>query len=282
MAHTRLLIDGHVHVYPVFTHNRLFSSAMENLSRANQDDNQVLICLLSERSDCHFFQDLYTGSVKPDGFTSEKTGEEISLRLSLSNDPSRMLYMIAGRQIISAEGLEICALASLYAAPDYRLPARTLISAILDAGGMASINWAPGKWFFSRGHTVSRLIEDMHKKTVVIGDTTMRPQGWPEPALMKKAHERGFHIIAGSDPLPFAGEEEMAGQYGFSLQSEFDAQRPGASLIEAMQNAQLPVARFGSRSSMCHFIRRQWRIMSEKKRRSNMSNKAATSPELTK
>jgi hypothetical protein len=48
---------------------------------------------------------------------------------------------------------------------------------------------------------------------VALADTTLRPLGWPEPALFQRARREGFRILAGSDPLPFAGEESRIGRY---------------------------------------------------------------------
>ena len=106
------------------------------------------------------------------------------------------------------EGLEILSLSSTLNLGDRENTIDDVIKSVIDSGGIPALNWAPGKWFFSRGKIVKRIIEKYPPKDLVIGDTTLRTSLWPMPKLMAAAQERGFKVIAGSDPLPFDGEEK--------------------------------------------------------------------------
>jgi hypothetical protein len=39
---------------------------------------------------------------------------------------------------------------------------------------------------------------------------------------MRKAKQKGFKVIAGSDPLPIPGEEQLAGSYAIVADVDFD------------------------------------------------------------
>jgi hypothetical protein len=137
--------------------------------------------------------------------------------------------LVAGRQIVTRERLEILGLAMRATIPD-GLPARDVIQRVIEAGGIPVLAWSPGKWLFARGWLVRDLIESDQGRVLRLGDTTLRPMLWPEPRLMQLARERDMTVIPGSDPLPFAGEERYAGTYGFIYQGVFDAEQPATSI----------------------------------------------------
>ena len=78
---------------------------------------------------------------------------------------------------------------------------------------------------------------------------------------MAKAKNRGFKIIAGSDPLPFKNEEKQIGLYGFSIIGEFDDAQPAESLRRLLKNHQTQVQLIGKRNNVLTFGRRQFKIM---------------------
>jgi hypothetical protein len=135
--------------------------------------------------------------------------------------------LVAGRQIVTRERLEILALAMRAAIPD-GLPAGDVIRRIIAAGGIPVLAWSPGKWLFGRGQPARDLVAS--DRRLSLGDTPLRPALWPEPRLMQLARARGAAVLPGSDPLPFAGEERYAGTYGFIYRGAFDADRPAAFL----------------------------------------------------
>ena len=106
---------------------------------------------------------------------------------------------------------------------------------MLEAGGVPVVGWAPGKWFFGRGKIVASLIESCDPGQLAVGDTILRATCWAEPLLMRAARRRGCTVLAGSDPLPFAGEEVRAGTYATVLEGAFDKQKPRSSLRELLQ-----------------------------------------------
>lgn len=261
-----LIIDGHVHVYPQFDLKRLFQSSRNNFinsqrTSANRDE-AIKIWLLTERSDCSFFSRAAETAVE--GFLIEKgpDAETLIVKDTVTHEP--LLYIFAGRQLVTSERLEICALATLFSVPDGALSAEEATRAVNESGGIAALNWAPGKWFSERGRIVKQLFRDFTPQQLMISDTTMRPTFWRTPRLMNAAAKEGFRIIRGSDPLPFAGEEDLIASYAFLVQGGFDDSRPAASIRIILADASdfIPC---GRRSGMLQFANRQYRIMRRSK-----------------
>ncbi len=80
------------------------------------------------------------------------------------------------------------------------------------------IAWGKGKWLFKRAAIIKSLIKAEAKKEPrpFIGDSALRPLFWIEP-LYKMARRYGLSFTYGSDPLPGAGNETKAGNYGMLI-----------------------------------------------------------------
>ena len=262
---THLLFDGHVHIYPQFNLNVALERGLFHFVKLQDKcrlSESVRFWMLTERSDCNFFNDLMNTHVK--GHYFEKTSDDVVIAVNDSAAKKTQLYILAGRQIVSSENLEICALASAYSVEDKLLSAAELVTSINIEGGLAAINWAPGKWFGERGRIVQKLFERFSPDELFISDTTMRPTFWPTPKLMKKAQGKGFRVICGSDPLPFLGEEKMIATYAGLVEGDFNPDAPAQSLIVSLKSA-LKINACGRRSGFFSFAKRQTKIMLDKK-----------------
>jgi len=266
-----LLIDGHVHIYPYYNVSRAIKNGINNLQLAfkksaglsyrERDNGYILIWLLTERSDCNFFKQVIDAPHKfgNDNIKFLPGDENEAILVEIEGKP--MLYILAGRQIVTKEGLEILSLASTYYQKDKEKSIGEVINSIVNSGGIAALNWAPGKWFFSRGKVIKRVIEEYAPENLVICDTSLRNTLWPMPKLMIAAQKRGFKIIAGSDPLPFNSEEKYIGSYGFYLTGDFDINYPAKSLQLLLKQAQVNISFFGKRNNVFTFCKRQYKIM---------------------
>lgn len=257
------IIDGHVHIYPQFDIKSALLYSKRNFAKILPPSTLAAaeFWLLTERSDCHFFDECVKAKVA--GFHFEPTDEDtiIAVRDAASN---KVLHIAAGRQLISSERLEICALLTRYNAEDKVLSAAELVRAVNDSGGVAAVNWAPGKWFGERGRVVQKLFESFSPDQLFISDTTMRPRLWATPKLMAAAKRQGFRVICGSDPLPFAGEEKVIATYAGLVDGEFDQKAPATSLKQAFKSAD-GIKPLGRRSGLVTFIKRQTKIMLDKR-----------------
>jgi hypothetical protein len=274
MNKTTLAIDGHVHIYPKFDLIRAVTGGRErliSLCKSIKTKDVQPVWFLAERSDCFFFEQLMNNELDSE-FTAkyriEETRESSAVSIVERDKQNKYnsLLIVAGQQVIAQEGLEISMIGTVERVADRKWRAEELLDKADQSAGFAVLNWAPGKWFFGRGNIVKSLLSSKRTSDMIIGDTTMRTKLWPTPNLMAQAASRGFRIIAGSDPLPFTGEEDMIGSYGFCLQAEM--RMPVQSIKKALFSAQTILTQ-GSRSGLLQFIVRQRSIMIEKQQRKN-------------
>ena len=82
------------------------------------------------------------------------------------------------------------------------------------------------------------LLQTFSPTQLVLVDSSLRPFGWPAPAAFRSARRAGRAVLAGSDPLPFGGEEIRAGSYHctFTMPALADAARLVAELKTALAN----------------------------------------------
>jgi hypothetical protein len=269
MGKATLAIDGHVHLYPVYDLKKAVESSVRNLTDHSKkiSSKVISVWLLVERSDANFFDQIYQSSEKfENGGVKFKQGND-NLAVVVEKNKEPILYVFAGRQLVTKEGLEVLSLISNLNIPDRQKSIDEVIQAIADSGGIPTLNWAPGKWFFNRGKVIGRQIKEKSIKEIFIGETTLRNTLWPEPKLVKKARKKGFPIIAGSDPLPFKGEEKGIGSFGFLIEGEFDPEYPAQSLRDLMSKDKKDIKIIGHRNNIFTFARRQVKIMMEKRTR---------------
>ncbi|MBN1482917.1 hypothetical protein EH223_13365 [candidate division KSB1 bacterium] len=265
-----LIIDAHVHIYPNFDLDRAIRKSVKNFIHCQHNggkrEDAIKIWMLTERSDCFFFQ--RAPDLELPDFSFEQADEEDALVVldNATNEP--LLYIVAGRQIISSDNLEVCALATTFYQQDKTLNTLETIRAVRSAGGLAAINWAPGKWFGARGKIVQKMFDAFDPAELFISDTTMRPTCWRTPIKMAAAQRRGFRLVTGSDPLPFAGEEDLIASYTFVTEGDFHQHKPVSSLRSILCAPQRTFAICGRRSGPLAFAKRQFKIMTEKKRSS--------------
>jgi len=247
----RLIIDTHVHIYPCYDIKLALDTLRTNLTHL--DKKAICMAFLAERSDCHFFDDLKK-------ITDQISDSELKIRyldnaLLLQETGYPDLYLFPGRQIITREKIEILSLTVDLKIED-GLAAQEVIDLIRQKGGLPVLSWAPGKWFFKRKNVIEKLLASNKPGSLLLGDTTLRPTCWLQPLLMKKAVRKGFTVISGSDPLPFAGEEHVMGRYGVSIDSDFDEQNPVQSIRTLLVQPGLKLPFVGKRGDLLTTLHR--------------------------
>lgn len=268
MALDTLLVDGHVHFYNCFRQAAFFSGAQQNFAAAAKAlklSNGYRGCLLmTETARDHYFttwrraaQESQQG--KKGGF--QETAEDCSLTYRGPDlDPEEpSLTIIAGRQVVTAERLEVLALGHNGEFADDQDLDSTL-EAVAESGALAVIPWAFGKWWSKRGQLVAGNVQQRPPATLYLGDNGGRPSCSLTPAIFTAAEKRGYTILPGSDPLPFASESARAGGYGFALEGEWDSAHPFASLKAALQRQGQEIESFGARVSPAKFLIDQVRM----------------------
>jgi hypothetical protein len=247
-----IIADGHLHIYPFYNLPTLLEHLAVNLAAHAGD--AVRVALLAERHDCHALHDMPRQATLLSNRGWSISAEPCGACL-LSRDGDAPLYIIAGRQVVTAERLEVLALTTDTDIPD-GLTAGESIERVKNVGALPVLAWAPGKWFGKRGKIVRQLIDAAAPGELLIGDTSLRPTCWAEPLLMRRARRKGLRVLCGSDPLPFAGEERLAGTYATVLDAEFDPTCPVESMRAALRDASVSVRHAGRRGGPLDVLRR--------------------------
>lgn len=253
-----VLVDAHVHAQDVFDVEQFFDSAYANFHEARR----VLaahavganILLLAESSQGDFFRRIRQKAMSTGRWKAVETNENISL--AVTRKSLAKLLLVAGRQIVTREGLEVLAIGTLKVFPDGLAIGESLLD-IRESGALAIIPWGFGKWSLRRGRILDALLEQADLGWLALGDNGCRPTVSLPPRLFAKARQRGMRILPGSDPLPFPREVYRVASYGFALQGDIDVQSPWASLGCKLCDTKLYLHGFGRRTGLAYFLRNQ-------------------------
>jgi hypothetical protein len=249
-----LIIDTHLHFYPCYDLSKALNALRINLLRL--DSNAVYIGILAERSDCHFFKEMYENSSR--FLTAGLKVIPLKGAILLKEDGFGDIYLLPGRQIVTSERIEmLCLLRDIKI--DDGLLAQEVINIIRMNKGVPVLSWSPGKWFFKRGKIVRKLILSNPPGSMLLGDTTSRPVCWPKPNIMKNAEKKGFVIISGSDPLPFSGDENMMGRYATLIKCDFDTKDPDESLRSFLLQPGIKPSLVGKRNNIFSLLYRMFK-----------------------
>lgn len=222
------------------------------------------ILLLTEGRELDYFgkfrKDCNIG--KQSEYRFEPTQEDCSLILKKNDED--ICYILAGRQIVTRERLEVLSVASSQKLED-GLPIEEVIERILNKKGIAVLAWGVGKWFFKRGKIIKYLLERYNNSpNLFIGDNSSRPIFWSVPKLYNLAEQLNIGILRGSDPLPFNGEYNRVGTYGFIIEGSFKGCNPAESFRNILSSNKKDIYLFGQQDRLDLFIRRQSKILFKK------------------
>lgn len=263
-----LLIDAHVHMYPCFDPAALLNAAEENFrvqaGRLGAGEAYTGILLLTERSADKWYSHLAAhaaGAEQPCPGAGNRllfpTLEQESL--VLENREGKRIFLVAGRQVVSREGLEVLALLTRGEFADGR-PLAELIAAVRDTGGVPVIPWAFGKWFGARGRFLRGFIREQ-ERGFFLGDNGGRPFCIPVSPLLRQEMEQNRPVLSGSDPLPIPGEERRAGSFGVYVAAGLDEQAPAASLKAIIAAGDNQLKSYGRPMGFGRFLRNQWLLL---------------------
>lgn len=251
-----LLIDAHVHCHRCFDPAAFLAAAACNLAAAARPEHRPATgCLLfTEMAADHVFRDLRDGRMAVPGWRLAPTAEDNSL---LAIGPKGdFMVLVAGRQIVTGEGLEVLALGHDGPFAD-GAGLEATVAAVRAAGALPVLPWAFGKWWGRRGRALARFVEQAEPRTVFLGDNGSRLAVAPPPRPFARAAARGIWTLAGSDPLPFAAESTAVGRYAFVLGGPIDPARPAAGLLRQLRDLERQPEVVGRRQRLAPFLSRQ-------------------------
>ena len=253
------IADTHVHIYDQYRLTPMLEGAERRMQRLGEENYgkgvnfQKFLCL-TERNTENYFRSIL--SSPPSGFRVLPTSENNSLRIEL--DHGRSLFLIAGRQMNTRERLEVTGLGLLECAPA-GLSLEETVGWIGSRGGIPVLNWSLGKWWGERGAYVTRFLELSTKEKYLLGDVLMRPRFSRPPAAFQIAKDRNIGVIAGSDPLPMSGEEDLIGRYVTWGRSILSEATPWKELSTVLLEKPTGFEKGGQRGSYTDLVRRSFR-----------------------
>lgn len=265
-----VLVDTHVHIHDCFSPAELFDSAFKNfeaVAAREQSGQEFLgVLMLTEMFGVNWFERLVAFSANrevPEAdilgeWKIEATDEPNSLIVKSGDD--RRIIVIAGRQIVTSENLEVLALATEQRFED-GLSVEAVLSRVNSSGAIAVMPWGFGKWWGRRGSLMNRLMEEHAKYDFFLGDNSGRPRFTPKPVQFRRAAVMGLRIFPGSDALPFASEFWRPGSMGIMLRAPLSEDTPAADLKEVfkevLRSLSIQVKPYGQLENPLRFVRNQ-------------------------
>ena len=264
-----VFVDGHVHIYGCFDLAALFDAAYRNFldaaRRHGADTRFNGILMLTETSNDQWFRRLVrhasADSREPDLNTMPWRLHILPEKCSLlaKRETGEALFLIAGSQIITSEGLEVLALATDCQFADGGILEETLRN-IRAQDAIPVIPWAAGKWLGRRGKVLSDALTIGSGKELFLGDNGGRPVFWQQPAHFRLARASGLRILPGSDPLPFATEVSRIGSFGFFINASASSSYPAADVKKLLRNNASVVNAYGDLAKPMRFLFNQIRL----------------------
>lgn len=237
-------VDAHVHFYRLEAVGDLLGSAAVHFEafRTGGPDGIRGCLLLGESAGCRVFDQLRYAGLAGSWRIRECHDEEHSL---LAEKSGTTLAIVSGRQMRTAENLEVLALGTLRDYPDGMSLAET-VEAVHDSGALAVLPWAFGKWTGERLALLNQVLDWVQPSALFLGDNGGRLGIIDAPPLLGSAACRGFRVLPGTDPLPLPGEQSRVGSFGFLAELELSTRDPWRVLrdwITARSTSPIPYGR---------------------------------------
>jgi hypothetical protein len=265
--------DAHVHIYDCFNLDHFLDAAYSNFAKAaiarGVDQPFQGVLLLTETICDRYFEFLHkraSGQAinqQTAVWQFSLTQEEESLKAHTAD--GRELYLIAGRQIVTAEDLEVLALGTAQHFEDGQ-PIQTVVTAVQQSGGLPVIPWGFGKWIGRRGDILNHLLQSQPTQ-LFLGDNSGRPAFWKRPPFFQAIEQQGSRVLPGTDPLPFSAEATRPGKFGCCMQIPFNPQHPATSIKQALLDRDVQCQSYGTLERPTQFVRNQLTMQVMKRQR---------------
>jgi hypothetical protein len=265
-----LLVDAHVHIYDCFDLDALFDAAARNFARAASrlgvaDSPREEMLLLTETVNDHVFDALASGELRPKRWKVSSTPEASVLKMTL-DDARSIIWMAAGRQIATSEDLEVLALGTTERFPDGE-PIAVSLAKTDQVAAMTALPWGFGKWWGQRGTIIETIMASKRRRPLYAGDNGGRLAWSTRPRLLTQGEKIGVKVLPGTDPLPFAGQEERVGGYGMFVPSWDSSDRPLQQLVARLAQSAASPVEFGGLTGLTSFVKLQIAMQMRKRRR---------------
>lgn len=272
------LVDAHVHYHTCFRRSDFLAAAASNFrrfrTRLGLEGNSSGCLMLTESVGCHFFERFRDAARfgRESAWSAKVTDDDNALWVRPAGGAGvgrghegTALLIVAGRQVVTAEGLEVLALGQANDLEEHR-DLRTTIDNVHAAGAVPVVPWGFGKWWFRRGRLIAQLLGEDLPGRFFLGDNGGRPASSRRPELFEVAARRGIWVLPGSDPLPFPAQVDNVGGCGFVIPNRIDRDRPATAVLDWLRGSEGQPQVFGSLESLPRFVRYQLAMQWRKRR----------------
>jgi hypothetical protein len=220
-------VDAHVHFHDALrVAPTLEAAAMNFKAVGRRVDGFLGVLLLTQSNTERVFETLQESPRAGDWQLGPASDETETL---IAHRGSESIAVVCGRQLRTAEGLEVLALGTRASFPD-GLPLAHAIASVQDSGAITVLPWGFGKWLGERGRQIEQAFARGAPERLFAGDNGGRVESLPMPRLIRKSAARGFRVLPGSDPFPFAGDHRRVGGFGFMAATELPLSAPWKAL----------------------------------------------------
>jgi hypothetical protein len=254
---SRVAVDAHVHFHACFGVDRFLCHTLSNIRSGARSLGKIpeeALLLIAEMGNGPKFSDLADALARSSLVKPEIAASGRALRIDTGAPPR--LLLLRGRQIQTREKLEILTVDAGGATEDGE-PFRESLEGVVEGEGVAILPWAFGKWTGARERRILDAMDRHPTGTLHFGDSGARCAGARLPRVLRRARDRGYPDVRGSDPLPFRGEVRRAGSYGFYLDGPIDLADPLRWFHDRLRGLRAPVETYGARTALPVFAFRQ-------------------------
>jgi hypothetical protein len=245
-----VVIDGHVHLRDEADDAAALAAAVRNFS-ALAPGARAGVLMMAEAHGEQGFARLRRGVANGSApWRGTLTAEPESLWLEVQG---WRLLIVAGRQLVTAERLEVLALATARPFADGRTLDDSL-DEIAAADGLPVLPWGCGKWLGRRRRILTTALRAGQSRGLLLGDNAGRPALWPEPLF------RGRRVLRGTDPLPLPGHCGRIGSFASVLAIMLSLDRPAADLRRALRDVSVSLEQRGRLQRPARFALDQLRL----------------------
>lgn len=264
----KIPVDSHSHLHPSYDAADTLDRALASFSSARDvtgESSPAGILLFADPNRYSTLDRLQNTreALYRRGWVIEPTAQSCTLRAT-HRKARRSLLLVGGRQIATADGLEILALGTSERLPDGR-DFRDSLRMVAETEALAVVPWGFGKWWGRRGRLVEEMLDRTSPNEVFLGDNGGRPSSYPRHRLLRRAHRSGRPVLPGSDPLPFPREHRRIGSCGILAPSSIGSgDSPLRSLIEWLRGSERNPETYCTRVSTWRFAFRQIQMQLQK------------------
>ena len=249
----RYHVDTHVHVYNCYEPEDFLSLAIRNSDLAGS--GATLVLCLTESSGFNFFQELKSRASTQSSIAGWLVSDIQDQPAVLLQKSDQKIIFIAGRQIITKQGLEVLALFNDLQYEDGG-DIQTIIDRINDNEGIAVLPWGVGKWLGKRGSMITDLLDSNSPEKFAIADISARAALWPLPGQFKLASTSGYSSLYGTDPLPLISDQGRIASAGMAVELSPDESQAIAELKSVLLQ-KMNHKTYGKRVSAYRFVKDQ-------------------------